>query len=319
MNGIGCWRSNTPLGRRFFSEWSADRHGANAKPSTSAASSYVAPPANSVASLQDLKDPVWIAGKAGFSVGKIVVQKAVETSAERLYIIFSIGENVQLHQACSYIGEPIKASISMPDLLEKWTVTKTEPPIQMQGTTRPKSLQFDKQKAVLFRALLDFDAKHHPKHDLAFWKRPDEVRTTGSIKEGKLVLVPIAPMLNISTKNSSSGAGISLGSHDVCAEKIEFFVLPVPKPSSDTDKFDDSALVAAFWWISQTSDKKLANMALEYVNHNGLELPMMRNTVDLAPSSKLYIWVKGRAKTEPIKVAVDRAANAPPDKKRRSS
>jgi hypothetical protein len=74
---------------------------------------------------------------------------------------------------------------------------------------------------MLFRALLELDVKHCLKHDCVFWKRPDEVRTTDSNKEGKLVLVPIAPMVNISTKNTSSGAGISLGKHDVGDEKIE--------------------------------------------------------------------------------------------------
>jgi hypothetical protein len=90
----------------------------------------------------------------------------------------------------------------------------------------------------------------------------------------------------------------------------------VPKASSEDDKF---AIVAAFWWICPTPNKKLANMALEYVSLNGVELPVMRNTVDLAPSSKLYTWVKPKAKTEPIQVAIERAASAPPAKKRRSA
>ena len=51
------------------------------------------------------------------------------------------------------------------------------------GQRRPKTLDVDKQKALLFKALVELDAKHL-KHELIFWRRPDVVMTQGIIKEG---------------------------------------------------------------------------------------------------------------------------------------
>eukprot|EP00959_Pyramimonas_sp_CCMP1952_P393206 8238597-Pyramimonas_sp.AAC.1 len=78
---------------------------------------------------------------------------------------------------------------------------------------RPQQLYIDKQKAALYRALLELDAKHVGKHKLAFWRKPDGVWTTSAIKQGQLTLVPVVPFINISAKNN--GSGISLGEHAI--------------------------------------------------------------------------------------------------------
>ena len=122
--------------------------------------------------------------------------------------------------------------------------------MQMQGGTRPESLDVELYKSLLFQALLAADVKHFEKHTLSFWKRPDEVRTTSNIKKGQLVLVPVPPpLLNISTKNTSSGSGVSLGEHDIAGKAMEFFVVPVPRPYNKDDVFGDNTIVAAFWWV----------------------------------------------------------------------
>ena len=52
-------------------------------------------------------------------MGKMVVQKSVEASAEG-FIQFSLGEEVQLHPVVNYSGQPGKASISRNALLTEW-------------------------------------------------------------------------------------------------------------------------------------------------------------------------------------------------------
>ena len=317
----------------LFSEWNPTESIEDAKTTKPelAASTGAAPaaPKAAVVSLSDHMNPVWIAGQSGFAVGQLVVQKSVEASPERLYTIFDLGETVQLHQVCSYIGDPLKVSIPLEDLMCQWTLTKTEPAVQMKGgQARPaKALETDKQKSTLFRALMDLDAKHVHKHELTFWRKPNEVRTTCNIKEGHLILVPMAPLVYISTKNTVSMSGISLGQHEVAGQMVEFFVLPLPKPQqaqrfgeSLADEFQHGALVAAFWWVSTTTDKKLANMVLSSVCQNGVEVPVLKNTVDLSQHSKLYMCVKPKAKVEPIHSTIERrAAKAPAPKKPRRS
>ena len=142
----------------------------------------------------------------------------------------------------------------------------------------------------MYRALLDLDA--HNNTDLIFWRKPDEVRTKASFKKKELVLVPVAPMINITMKNTSSGSGYSLGRHQVGDSELEFFVIPVQKPPAQSDQFPKDSVVAAFWWVASTHDKKLVNMTLEHVTQNGVTLPVLTNHKEIKPSSKLWMLAK---------------------------
>ena len=63
------------------------------------------------------------------------------------------------------------------------------------------------------------------------------------------------------------------------------------------------AIVAAYWWVGPTPDKKHANMAMSTVSHGGFMLPVMTNTVDIAPNSKLLQYVKPKARAALIHTA----------------
>ncbi|CAK0801107.1 unnamed protein product [Prorocentrum cordatum] len=261
-----------------FDEWSK-----HAVSSGAAAAARAKPSASSTATLSDHKGPTWIAKKAGYSVGCLVVQKDV--AAQRLYTIFSIGQTVKLREAINHDAsrEAHTADITFEDLLQKWSISKAALSKQMDGDQqRPQQLYIDKQKAALYRALLELDAKHVGKHKLTFWRKPDGVWTTSAIKQGQLTLVPVAPLINTSAKNN--GSGISLGEHAI---------------DKDT-KFDEAALVAAHWWAAPTYDKKQANMATSHVSHGGLTLPVLTNTTDIGPNVKLQMLAKPKAKEVPI-------------------
>eukprot|EP00959_Pyramimonas_sp_CCMP1952_P352505 7385342-Pyramimonas_sp.AAC.1 len=88
------------------------------------------PAASATAALNDHKGPAWIAKKAGYSIGSVVVQKHVP--AQRLYAVFSIGHAVKLHEVVNHGGEPRAAEITLEDLLGKWSLSKAEPPKQME-------------------------------------------------------------------------------------------------------------------------------------------------------------------------------------------
>ena len=139
------------IGRRVtFTEWEGLSDDVAATPPLPAATAANTPRAT-IATLDDHKDPLWIAGNAGFSIGKIVVQKALEVTPERLYTVFAIGETVELQQVCNYSITPIKLSIPLHDLLALWAVSKTEPPMQMQGgERRPVSLAIDGKRSNWF-------------------------------------------------------------------------------------------------------------------------------------------------------------------------
>ena len=264
------------------------------------------------ATLADHKDPVWIAGRAGFAIGQIVVGKDGPGTADRLYTIFSIDPdgNVNLHQVCNYTGgPPDKVPVALDVLIEKWKTTKQEPPVMMDGgQQRPGGLQVDRQKGLVFRALLDADAKGGNKFPMLFWRKPDEVRNECAIKVGQLSLFPVVPYTNITSKASPNAVKC-----DGC------FILPVQKPPVEaaTTTFKPDAVVAAFWWVAATSDKKEANMAMEYVNQSGIQIPVLKNTVDLAPHTKLCMWkpqlAKDKAGAPPAKAVAPKPAAAKPN------
>ncbi|CAK0874999.1 unnamed protein product [Prorocentrum cordatum] len=249
LHGPSCLRGQTVT----FDEWA--KHAV----SSIATSAAAKPTAASAATLDDHKDPTWIAKRAGYPVRLFVVQNPIAPSTQRVYTIFSIGQTVKPHEAVNRDAdrEPHAAEITLADLLEQWVVSKVEPPRQIDGDQqRPQHLYIDKQKAALYRALLELDAKHVGKHKLAFWRKPDEVRTTSAIKQGQLTVVPMAPLINISTKNA--GSGISLGDHGIDSDTtLELFELPVARPHDNgAAKFHEAAVVAARWWVGATFDKK---------------------------------------------------------------
>ena len=56
----------------------------------------------------------------------------------------------------------------------------------------------------VYKTLYELDAKHYSKDNIDVWRKPDELRSKVSIKEGQIVLVPMAPLLNITTKKHSA-------------------------------------------------------------------------------------------------------------------
>ena len=73
------------------------------------------------------------------------------------------------------------------------------------------------------------------------------------------------------------------------------FLNAPPKPHYNKDKLDEgiplAAIVSTFWWVSTTSNKADANMILETKTVRGVDVPVLKNSVALAPHSKLIRYV----------------------------
>ena len=261
------------------------------------------------ATLNDHSDPVWIASQKGFSVGATVVERQVELHPERLYAIFGFaGKVAQLHQIISYSNKPKKVDVALDELLKNWSVTKTEHPIVMQEMPNlPESVDVELHKVECFKAVMSVYNKHVNKVDLAFYRKPDEVRTRAKVQAGKLVLAPAVPYVNITTKNTSSQTGYSLGSKD----GAEYFVLPAAKPAANGDEWGENAFVVPFWWVSPTTNKKEANVALEWETCLGIDVPIFKNAEAIDAFSKLRYYVKAKRNPEPLQNVIDPSTEQP--------
>jgi hypothetical protein len=201
-------------------------------------------------------------------------------------------------RACAYDGKRKSVQIPLAKLLTHWSLSKFNIPIQMtSGQQRPVALYVEEQKAAIFSAILEADKLNKAGESIMFWRRPDEIRTTVRIPKGHLVLAPVCPLSNITTK--SSAAALYLGKHDVetIKKSMEFFATPVGKPSFEEGASEwkevviagakSPCAVIAFWWIGTTQVKAQANMSLDWVSKKGINVPVLKNTAELQPFTKL--------------------------------
>ena len=236
----------------------------------------------------------------------MVIEKQVEFSPERLYTIFIIQDNVvTLQQAISYTNSPTKVEISLAEMIENWGVSKSEPPISMmEAPALPTSISLELRKLEVLKAIVALHEKLSKKATpLAFYRRPDEVRTTTHVKSGTLVLTPLCSVAQISTKNTSSNTGVSLGTEN----GVELFALPVIKPSINKDApatWPEHAMVSPFWWVGTVQNKTDANMDFTTITQNGIEVPVLSSVSDIPAHTRLVYFVKPKAKTEPLQNAI---------------
>ena len=259
-----------------------------------------------MATIEDHFDPTWICGQSGYKLGTNVVEKNVASTPERpgIFVIFSIGETVALHEACNYSEAPVRANISVEELLKNWTITKTEPPLMMQEPSIdvPEAFSQVLTRHQIFSQILEAHSKHQ-QHlaDLSYFRRPDQVRTKNvNIKAGALTLVPWVPINNIVIDSNVATRFVSVGAFD----GRKYSIIPLGKPAHTGDVWEKHACVNAFFWVQPTSDKKLANMAVTSLRVPKGVVPVMRNAVDIGPFTKLCVFAKPKAAAAPLQNAL---------------
>ena len=256
-----------------------------------------------MATISDHYDPKFVCSISGFNIGTLVVEKGVETTPESIYAIFTIDDSVVLHQACNFAGLPRKVAVSIDELIKNWTVTKAEPPVLMQSPVPELPIVFKAAmtKNELYAALngLYFKNKKHLEA-VSYFRGPDQIRTKDSTtKAGSLVFVPAVPLTNIVIDSTSRG--IDLGEYD----GHKFTILPLAKIPNIADAWDPpDAFVNPYFWVAKTNDKKLANMAEDSITFKGLSIPVLKNSADIPPYTKLSMYVKPKAAVVPLSNAV---------------
>jgi hypothetical protein len=257
---------------------------------------------SSVATLSDHSDPIWIAGQAGFTVGENVIERNQRdqrlSSVEAVFKITKIGAIVDMMQTCAYNGQPMIVQVPLEKLLAQWGVSKAQVPMRMtSGQQRSVSLYVEEQKAAIFSAIMEADKLNKAGASFEFWRRPDEIRTSVKIPKGHLVLAPVCPLSSITTKSSPISQLLGKRAIETLKKPMEFFATPVPRPPLKQDEFEwqesvvagakSMCSVVAFWWVGTTHVKAQANMSLEWVSKKGFDVPVLKNTAELQPFTKL--------------------------------
>ena len=251
------------------------------------------------ASLSDHSNPVWIAKHNGFEVGAVVLEKELAFNVASCFTIVDIAADraVKLKQACSFTGSPIEASIPLEELIAKWSLANVKHlPQKLPVSQARTGLVIDMMKGKLLAAICAVDSMTQLAQSLEFWKSPWQVRTgSAAIPVGALVLAPVVPLMQITTK--SSGNGLKIGSKEVDGEAVDFFAMPPSLTCFGEDTMHKlvedgkQPLLAAFWWVAEKPNKKEANMEITVKEVKGESIPILQNTVQLPPFTQLVRYV----------------------------
>ena len=170
----------------------------------------------------------------GMKLGSVVYERARGCSATKLYMVTKLSSDVTLSQVCNYGAEKTVLKLAAEVMLANWMAFKGDPVVLMAKSQCKYTWKYDFEavKCKLYQALLFPDATamvHEVSRTISCYKKPDASYSTRKIPKGALTLVPLAPLSNITSKESANS--ISLGKHLVCDEEVDVFVSPAPKPS----------------------------------------------------------------------------------------
>ena len=271
------------------------------------------------ASVADHSNPLWIAKHNGFEVGALVYQRELGYNVANCFNIVDVTAEraVKLKQACSFTGSPIEASITLEELITKWSSSKATLPQKLPVSQARTGLCIDMMRAKLLEAICVVDSMSQLAQSVEFWKNPWQVRTgSAAIQAGALVLAPVVPLMQITTK--SSEMGLKIGSFEVDEETVDFFAEKPNKKPFGEDTLDKlvqdgkQPLLAAFWWVTEKPNKKDANMEMTVKWAKGKSIPVLENTVDLPPFTQLARYVPVKAK--PVRPLCETVEAAPKKK-----
>jgi hypothetical protein len=300
-----------------FEKW--DRALNKLSPSDSPASAAGPLPARAFG-IHEHSDPKKIAEEAGFKQGCFVYERSGgKSSADLFYTIESIGEVTVLKQTCPYNDQVISINVhTVSQLLKDWNTSADGPFKLSSGETRCTSaIQLDSLRASLYHSIVEAGADVTP--GLQFYRKPDVVVTGEKFAKGSLVLAPLAPLLNITAKKTSST--FSLG---VFNEK-EMFVIPPTRIGSNTtlEKYTAEASLAAFWWVinDTTEEDDDVNMEIVSKRFGGKMINVIQNTKLIPKYTRLRMKKEEREEKRPLSNVISAVSQsreeAPPPKKKK--
>ena len=262
-----------------YPKWECDQTSVDVEASDAASSQQPHTKKARVATTSDHDDPTWILDQKGFHESSIVVQ-ASQNTYDLVYKIVSIGSDISLELVCDF-GKPDKLkeiTIPLQKFLMEWTQFKGHPPCVLRsGELRSPGLSKDLVKAKLYQAILSIDERNRSDH-LRFFCRPNLAITTKKLGKGELLLCPIAPLQNITTKKSPGA--VPLGEYMCDEGRVEFFMVGLPKVKVDNSQ--ENMTVAAFWWaVASDKDKGEPNLSWSISYVDGFHIPVLGNKAPL--------------------------------------
>ena len=106
--------------------------------------------------------------------------------------------------------------------------------------------------------------------------------------KGKLVLVPVVDLSSLTPKQPKSvGVTFTLKSGAI------YYATAPNKPSAESSKEVelDKHILSAYFWVQRTHKIDEANMEEGHITTNGIQVPVLKNSVHLKPHTRLWQYV----------------------------
>ena len=270
------------------------------KPTADESKASNAIPKSHQPSLDEVSDPVYIAGQKGFAVDKVVYERAL--GPKMLFVVTEIKKDVAL-KLCNVLPTEVKSvtEMDLATFLKDWGVFKGDVPLLVpdkvvaaRAMEDGAAVSADEAKVGLFQAMLDYQRSHAVDHAAMLYHcmHPTAVYAKKQIAADKLKLVPLVPLGNISISTTGTG----LDSNNVVTIEKKKMGIFISKPqlvaSSDLQKSDAVGYVQPFFWVTgskKTENKKLVNMGTYIQHHKGYNFPVLRNTTEIPADGQLLM------------------------------
>ena len=141
------------------------------------------------------------------------------------------------------------------------------------------------------------------------------VMTDGrGLQKGKLVLVPVVGLANISPcpRHSGPTGRPQSGAATITLKSGATYYVSAPSKPNDTCSELDKHVVSAYFWMQKTHKADEANMEEGHITTNGIQVPVLRSSVYLKPHTKLVQYVPA---IEPPEKVTSVVADAVPEPK----
>lgn len=261
-----------------------------------------------------LQSPAFQAAKIGFEVEAWVAPKQSDGKVV-LWQISTINDEKGVELTMH--GGEVTKNLSVQELIQEWRVHKGKVTTEMPGYSvdvcsplASESWAMDCIKGAVAIALkAEYEKHEQVAEHLRIMINPYMVYAKKDFAPGKLVL----PAASQKVDKKSAAHSIGLGSYEVSQSKrFELFLLQqISAPISKDGKPNKLPWVSAFWAVRCVDQPKQANMKLEYIAVQVLnvtvQVPYLENKCAIAADDELT-WCPGKGTpTPPTEKAAKRA------------
>jgi hypothetical protein len=238
--------------------------------------------------LEELANPVRVAGAAGFVAGQLYIDKKTKW----IYRLKQVDvESTFVRETLWDEQKEVQVNIvDMPKVFSRFQGQLQE---KLQGwaslmVVASSRFAADELKAMAFIAIAEkakaADAKNVP---LTFCINPAEVRTTGQVPKGKLELVPATMINNMTNKKPVGAKGI-----EVTIEGCDSVWATEPNRPRQADGWKPDCIMVPYWWVTTTDNKDAANMSEKKVTDktNGICFPVFINSRLIKANERLMVY-----------------------------